>query len=716
MVIEILHNLPSITTLQGFVDENQILLDETFDLNNLLTFEGNDRRVQASYFNNPDEVANVNRLESPTLLKVPSERVKKDTAVVAGNLIKPNRSFRLFLSNEIKNIVTNEGYKPINKKSAIFGVNSSLFRIYNNATVWCWCKAASEGEEEGVLINLSPFVESIVVNTGQNGGNFSVKLLPVLADYERAFSYDPSKGWKVDDETLNKYVYRGTKNYLLRRHTHKQQNGKNKRAKLFFHNVISSNDVVFIQFEALEMEREQRYEDFISSRGSGNFSLYKDASELQGRNWDMIGLVDTNKASYNAQNSDMSVEILGRDLMKLLIEDGCYFFPLDFATEEGGFINASSNEGSLKRLINGELPFFNSYVDRTIEYTIRFVFNQLSNIKICSNELFKYVSEKVFKYDIRESINQEEIGVDASYDSETIYKKTLAEGIWQAVRVVIDEEIADRRIVDSSISSDSGSLLSFIQKVCQDPFVEFWGDTYGDSFYFIARKPPFTSSSIKSYINDNLVIDLLEDDIYQENLQFDDGEVYSWYRLIPKGNFFGDGGGITLSEFPAIFLQEYADIWGSRPLQVVSNYIDYQGVSGDKSVNLEYLKNQSTQDLAFIIETNCYLPFTRRGTITVKGDRRFKRGVFLRHHGTGEIFYIESVSQTYTQDMNTTDRTTVLNVVRGMVEEYIDESKEISYFNIVDLDKNIDGVSQSINFKVNKHVFDFFLNRRQYKN
>ena len=68
----------------------------------------------------------------------------------------------------------------------------------------------------------------------------------------------------------------------------------------------------------------------------------------------------------------------------------------------------------------------------------------------------------------------------------------------------------------------------------------------------------------------------MEDDVIESaDLKFDDSEVYSWYRLTPRGNFFGDSKGISLLQFPAIFFPEYAEIWGSRPLSIVSNYIDY---------------------------------------------------------------------------------------------------------------------------------------------
>ena len=717
--IELLHNNPSITTLQAFVDDIAIKLDNTFTINDLLTYEGNDVRIKASYVKNSNDAASIGRLDSPTLIRVPIERVGKEFISTAGNLVVPNNDFKAFLSDGIKELIKSPDYVPLNRNTANLGANSSVYRIANNATVWVWCKALGEDGEKGKLLNLTPFIESLTTTINKQGGNFSVKLLPLMAKYQRAFSYDKQGGWEIDTNHLMKYFYRGTDNYLQRYPTHQVTSEGLKRSRLFFHNVITQNDVLFIQFETLKLEEKQRAADEFGLPQTSN-DLFINPSELVGRNWDMIALVDDNKSSYNAAAADMSVEVIGRDLMKILIEDGCYFFPFDFATEKGGFVNASDDKGSLKRLINGELAFFNSYVDRTIEFTIRFVFNQLANIEIVDSSLFQYYLEQVYKYDIIEKQPNQQQNTSVAgnvYEQDSNFKKVLVDGIWQCVRVIIDGEIANRRIVDSSISSDSGSLLSFIQKVCQDPFVEFWGETYGENYFFIARKPPFTGRAIKSYLDDGVVFDVLEDDIYSENLSFTDGDAYSWYRIIPKGNFFGDGNGITLAEFPAIYFEEYAKIWGSRPMSVVSNYIDYQGVASvNKSVNLDFLKDQAIQDLAYIIETHAYLPFTRRGSITLKGDRRLKRGMFLRHGGTNEIYHIDGVNQAYSHSAQSNDRTTVVQVSRGMREEYLDESNVHSYFKIIDLDKDpATGKSRSNNFKINKDTFNFFLTRSQFK-
>jgi hypothetical protein len=705
--IEILHINSSITTLQGFAEENLVVLDNEFTVNDLLSYEGNNIRVGAAYVNNAGQAASVDRLETPTLIRVPKSRVAREIAAVAGNVVFPNDQFSAFLGNEISEIIANPSYTRLNITAQQKSDKGGIFRIYNTANVWCWSQGGGSVGSEGVLLNLTPFVESITTNVGQNGGNFSVQLLPVLGQF------DEEEGWRVNPNSATKYFYRGQDNFVMRYPSIQiKDSGEVLRHEPLFHKIIGPNDVFFIQFEVLDNE-EERINNLYSNLQN---NMKSSPLVLPGSQFDMIGLVDGNSHAFDSDTNRYTVSITGRDGMKLLLEDGCYFFPLDFATENGGFLNAS-RKGSMRRLVNGELVFFNAYVDRSIEFSMRFIFNQLANIKVCSDELFQFYTDRAYRYDIADETIEGQKTVTATvndYESNSgKYNKVESPGIWQGIRLIIDREIAGRRIVDSSISAESGSLINYVRKVCQEPFVEFFGETFGDKYYFIVRKPPFTGQAIKSYIDNGAIVDIPEDYVFQVNLQYDDQNVYSWYRLIPRGNFFGDSDGISLAYFPAIFLEEFANKWGSRPYQQVTNYIDYNGFQGDeRAVNLNYLKDQATQDLAFMVETNAYLPFTRKGQIIMRGDRRIKRGMFVRAIGTREIFYVDQVNQTYNFSEQSNDRLTVINVSRGMKEEYMDETKKINYFNIVDLDKDESGRSQSNNFQVNPEVFDFFMRRR----
>ena len=130
-------------------------------------------------------------------------------------------------------------------------------------------------------------------------------------------------------------------------------------------------------------------------------------------------------------------------------------------------------------------------------------------------------------------------------------------------------------------------------------------------------------------------------------------------------------------------------------------------------------------DLLFVVETSAYLPFTRKGTITINGDRRIKVGTFVFLAVTGEIFYVKSVSNSISFTNGNIERTTTIEVERGMLREYIDK-----YFQLVDVkkireavaeaetkkeDSNSQFSTQSSQDGVNKEIWDFFIERQMFK-
>lgn len=384
------------------------------------------------------------------------------------------------------------------------------------------------------------------------------------------------------------------------------------------------------------------------------------------------------------------------------------------------------------------------------------------------------------------------------------FKQVPLQGVWQIINLLIDPSVKNRVLVDTSIAQEQGSLINTFNKICQKPLVEFFTDTYGDKFYFIVRKPPtdqvsilgmvygtnistetnqvngqdrniqldkdsalqnstdtnrdnllkdkevqFTnvvaeSTKIVSDQNTGIIIDIDEGDIIQDSLSWYSGEVYSWYRIEPKAYLFGNSGSMTWEFLPAIYFEEYSDIWGSRPLLVSTTYYP---VKKDNESDLSFKQNpiltQSYYDLKYMIESHSYLPFTRQGQITLSnGDRRIKRGIFIRLKGTGEIAYVDAVTQNFSST-STVNRSTTISVSRVMVEKYLKPqkiqgiSKPVSYFDIIDTNlklserqENDNSTNQSnqdsivdlrpetvlSNFRVNKEVFNFFLQRRQKSN
>lgn len=304
----------------------------------------------------------------------------------------------------------------------------------------------------------------------------------------------------------------------------------------------------------------------------------------------------------------------------------------------------------------------------------------------------------------------------------------LAPGIWQITKLLMDSSVSGRQIFDSSISMQTGPLINFFNKVCQQPLVEFSGDTFGDQYYFMVRKPPFDKEGIQR-MQDLTSYTIDEDEIISTNIGWSNAGIYSWYQLIP----FAEFGGLdqTMLYMPAIFFPEYAAIWGSKDLTIQSQYVNFyksgywnQHTDEQKKANGENIIKNAVRDLKYLIECNAYNPFTRSGQITLNGDRRIKRGTLVIMPN-GEQFYVDSVSNSFSVGDSSVERTTTLNVSRGMFMEFIDGVKvngeNMSYFNIIDFGKDFDVNKVTVetwkqsmsSWKVNVNVFSFFLKRSQ---
>lgn len=788
-----------------------------------------------------------------TSLAIPISKINPAGLLTQGIEVVKNNT-PSFKAKALSDLEKEKKYRPASKDLKT-KKEGTVKEEYPDITVWIWCRALSPTlEEGGEIFNLTPFVQKVETNVDKMGGNFNITLPPIVCEIS-------SEGiWKVKKGSIKRYTTSVNtslqkEGYVAEGSFYKEgENGELKRNEFLFHNIISPNDMVWIRYETLEMEKEQRRED--------NSSFIIDKKNIAGRIYDMIGLVDTNTQTVNPSNNEVSITVAGRDLSKLFIEDGSYFFPLEMSQGKLFFSGGSTQQNSLMQRVYSDnaLHYFNSYYNNSIENVLKFVIQQISTIKVVPDDLLfsygerrnkrfrekregeealsskkkiieiekrakekikqirieKSLQENVYTEDIFvqtvwsilihffEAIRKQKVRVKANgstvgwgsltYISITGEKENLekdtyprflqkhllfsvrnnvdirenelllnvdtyidmisqpeskkggwleeeAKGIWQIVKLVIDKSVTERRIIDSSMSSANGSLLNYIQKVCQEPFVEFYMDTYGDTFNLVVRKPPYDRVGIESMLEGShtteesgsvtsTVIDIEAEDVLKESLSYSDKNVKTWYHLMPQGNFLGNTSSYSLAFLPAIFFEEYANIWGSKPMQLVHNYLPYLSTDSSKTI-LDVCEKQAFEDLKYIVESNAYLPFTREGTIQVNGDRRLKKGNIIRYKSTGEIFFIEHVQQSYSIDDSSIDRSTTIQVSRGMKEESIkgipttsgESSGFFSYFDIINtelnLEKNIKNKTADIdrfeifsNFRVFKECFDFFLKRR----
>lgn len=746
-------------------------------------------------------------LKVGTTLSVPINQVELSGLLTQGLQIVSNDE-GIFKAKALADLESDLGYIQVLQENSHQSLGITTHRTPNR-TVWVWCRALSfsDTDIEGELIDITPFIGKLNTFVGKNGGNFSFDLSQIICHLETT---------EVDGKKHNRWVL--SKNLNIDSQSGEYLSNVNifdsdelRRSNFFFHIVLQDNDLVFIRHETLEMEKDQRDSDN-SLLGITKFNIPE-------RIYDMIGLIDTNNQSVNVGNNDISIEIKGRDLIKLLIDDGVYFYNLENLSGQWRLAGSSTAKNELMRRIIGSnaLYYLNLFQNNSIENIVKFVIQQLSTIEIVPSSLFdgygdrrnssfldldtskgeKQVSKdkedslklikrtlenlevvadentvythfyqflrqlrelktrtiKVnktagwkftkyknisntyeplqanqlpqFIYDYQFLLTEQEYNplltsqlhlvqiinqVDKQIDGENTPKTSdkdavqiKTKGVWQIIKLVIDKGVVNRKLIDGSLSTQQGSLLNFIRKVAQEPFVEFYTDTYGDQFYLIIRKPPFDKVSMENLLKNkistekgevnvlNSIVNIEQHNVLKEDLSFDNSEAYSWYRFEPK-NLGSTGGSVLTTLYtPSIYFEEYAKIWGSRPLVVEHNYNPYlSSVTDSGLTDISRFEEQALYDLKYLIESHAYLPFTRQGSITLNGDRRIKRGSFIRHLSTGEIFHVDSVSHSGSISDSSNDSVTTITVSRGMVEKLISgvdvNGTKISYFNIINTD------------------------------
>lgn len=635
-------------------------------------------------YSSPSSIDKDAPLYAGTLLYIPKDQTFNEIYAVQGkDLYMKQQSLKVFLEDNLKNLLQNSRYVRPSVLNAT-GSAYSITMINQLVQVWIWVRAL------GRIVNVTKFIRSTDTGVSSAGGTFSIGLSPII---------DIEQIWDVSG---NFYVAVGST----------FSNGRFNTP--YFSKYIQQNDIVFIRFEELEVEKDRR----------GNYGkLYIEKNQLPGQMYDMVGLVDTNVITYSAITNEPEVSISGRDFSKLLVEDGSYFLPFVLLqNSDDFFVNMPDNRRILNRIfVSGEYTGLFFYTLRSIRDSLGFIFNQLTNTGVLPDgvDLFSSYPEsaKSKTYQLSDG-------------SERYLKEVEQNGVWQIIKLAVDSGLDDRRIANSDITRPDGTLMEQVMKVCQEPFVEFWGDTFGDIFSFVVRQPPFTKEQILDYINNYTVIVVDVKDVDSFDLSWET-EYYSWYQVEAQNSFLGKSNFIAAAYVPVVWLPEYVDAFGNHKKVVPCNYISYQAIRGESGkMNADLFRAAVAEDLKYVVESTCYLPFTRKGSITIKGgDRRIKRGMFINFEATGEIFYVDHVQHSLRVGQSEIDRYTVLTVSRGMVRDYIKGrflyGKHMSYFNIVNTEYIRDVVKTRIengqvvtskvrsSVLVDPDVFNFFISRKQ---
>jgi hypothetical protein len=626
--------------------------------------------------------------------------ITKDGKVTENN-------FKGFWTAEYQALNNDPGYVPAKE----IGTGTPL--IYKNfyCSVWLYRKSTDD------LSDITPYISGLDTSMAFSGGTFTIDILP----------YQEEVVITRGEDSVSRFDL--------------HRNGKLNVPDIF--KTIQQNDLVYIRFERLVLEKDR------NTKLNNTKILY--VNDIPGKVYDMMGLIDSPSISYNINSTDVTISLHGRDFSKLLAEDETHFYPLAFIDKSALLqLNASDDGQWFKRnFITKVFDDMFVFSIRSIKDSIGFIFNQLSNISVVSDHLFD-------SYDQSNEQNQNNsrlgkrrtqvINITAK-DEREYASWNVVKGIWQVVDVFFDEEnLSDRTQCNSQFYNPDSNLLQQVNGVCQYPFAEFFGDTYGDKYCFIARQPIFTKVGINSFIQNNTLIDIRFEDLLAVDLNWET-QYYSAYIIEPSGNFLGYDSMTSLGYIPVVYLTKYAENFGNKQYQISDTYISrvaFEGGNTQNGVLYDNFKQQVVNDLCLAISTQSYLPFTQKGTITLNGDRRIKIGTWIRFKPTDQIFFVDSVNQNLTFTRQSIDRTTTISVSRGMKEKYVTgevketidgQEVEVSYFNIVDtsviyktvmanVDKgNFDEGTQETTRKpretydsplsVKDYIFDFFLKRKE---
>jgi len=405
----------SITTLKQLFDKEKIVnlsIDDFLDIQDPFTGQTNREAIFTALsaqqrkkqgITSAKDVNQSTKISPPVTFWVTIDNIEV-------NIIKHESQFvrykdvDAFLSEEIKEIIN----------SNLFSNESNDYSNYTpQISVYLWSKTFDNkttivsGFTNGALVNLSSFIDSVTIGNYDTGGNFTmqISLVPVT---DKAIVTDLDKVHKMWDIDTNFIRYGDkTKNNVIKTFVHKDDGVyldglySDKRNVDFGTVGLNTNDIVFIKLSAFKKQ-------------TNNDNFYVDNNVLVDENFDMIALIDKVDVAY--EPNEVTITITGRDLMKLISDDGSFFFPNSYSNEEsesGVFINQTNTgdaQNTLNKYFNSGvnshsrfvstgliLPFFNPSA-RTIKAVVELVIGKLSNIQICPDDVFESYGNKRTKF------------------------------------------------------------------------------------------------------------------------------------------------------------------------------------------------------------------------------------------------------------------------------------------------------------------------------
>ena len=418
------HRYRSVKTLEDFMEREHIYnieLKDFFELNRDLIWQQYtdwDKEIEKAgtgkWPESASDLTETSWLPCPCNLKIQATKVTAELAISQTNFQSETGDFYAFASDEIANIIQDGGYQIAeavkrNPVARVYGWFKSMYFVHSAGND----KVAYTLSDD--FFDISQHIISLSTLQSKEGGSFSLRL-PIL----NIFKYAGRVG--VNDESV---VWSGNPNTDFSKDNNDYRNlyikdkeiySKNIYGELesnYFNWLISSNDLLFISFEQLEMEEDSEKDEIKTKIANGVF--------------DMIALVDDVKVVADSAGSNGYVEVTGRDLMKLLIEDGSFFFnpsttsdPSRIFTNEESYgkqgdireadqiNNTYNNPINRLRRVTGEIDIFANRINMDLSYILKGVISQLSNVEVVPGFVFDAWGEKRTTYLELQPLRKEE--------------------------------------------------------------------------------------------------------------------------------------------------------------------------------------------------------------------------------------------------------------------------------------------------------------------
>ena len=435
----LLYNRGKRQTISDFMERNYIYgvsPQELFDLNKDFIWQQYtelDKEIEKAGSGKwPESSADLTLqswLPAPCVLRINLSKVTAELAIAQTNAQVNTEDFYAFAADKIQDIYQDEGYRVADssKRSpdcSVLGWFKSLYYVsldaQGNKTI------KMERQDFTEFADLSRHIISLATSVTSNGGSFTMRL-PIISARSAGVStiHEILKGKNGEREYGDMVGQKGsvTKSDVSYEYGEKgEYYAKSSFDDIeanYFNWLISSNDILFISFEKLEMELvKDFYKDVNGEKFyNGDNDSFKVSTKLSQGIYDMIGLVDEVKVVTNSQSSEAYVEITGRDLMKLLIEDGSFFFnPSTTSDPSGVFANEQSygKQGDIReadvmnntynnpinrlRRVTGEIDIFANRINMDISYILKGVISQLANVEVVPGYVFDTWGDDRTKY------------------------------------------------------------------------------------------------------------------------------------------------------------------------------------------------------------------------------------------------------------------------------------------------------------------------------